>query len=486
MKETGMANIHDRLVLGTVQLGMSYGIANDSGQPDYQQAREIIAAAWQVGIKRFDTAQGYGQSESVLAKALVELDLVAKVKIFSKIHPAIDHADFNALRQAIKQSRTLFGSSLHCIMLHREEFLQQWSDGLGEMLRECRDEGFFSSIGISVYDPAAARRALETEGIDLVQLPANILDRRHEQAGVMALARKLCKTIMIRSVFLQGALLLPTTDLPARILHARSYLESVASLARQYEMTPRDLAMTFARDQWADCLVVFGAELPNQVLENAASWGRAVSARVLKKMEKLSDVIPLEVLRPDLWEDPHPLAVGNRLLLRRLRPSDAYGEYLRWMNDPVITRYLESRFRIYTTEDLEKYILNQRNNPSVLFLAIEEIASGRHVGNIKIGPRHAVHGTAELGFLIGAKECWGKGYATEAIALALGLAFEKFAVRKIIAGCYSVNKAAEIAFIRNSFIKEGLMHRNALNGNMETDVVLFGLLKDDWRTSTIN
>ncbi|MFH0780874.1 MAG: GNAT family N-acetyltransferase [Pseudomonadota bacterium] len=477
-----MAIIPNRLVLGTVQLGMPYGIANNCGQPDYQQARSIIAAASEAGIDKFDTAQGYGDSESVLAKALTELGLLSRVRVFTKLHPALDHTDSDALRQAIGQSSALFGPALYCLMLHREEFLQRWSAGLGEQLRNYRDQKLFSSLGISVYDPPAARRALETEGIDLVQLPANILDRRHERAGVMDLARSLGKTIMIRSVFLQGALLLPVENLPERIQHARPYLDPIAKAAQLSGITSKELTLGFVRDHWPDCLVVFGAEQAEQVHENANVWARTLPAEALKNLEKNNaDIPPLEVIRPDLWEDTQPLVVGSRLRLRRMRPSDALGEYVHWMNDPQVTRFLESRFHSYSSEDLEKYILSQRSNPAVLFLAIEEIRSGRHIGNIKIGPRHEIHETAELGFLIGAKECWGKGYATEAIKLAVKLAFETLSVRKVVAGCYRNNVASEKAFIKNGFICEGVLSGHATDGQDVTDVLTFGLLRDSWQ-----
>ena len=483
MKQIKMANTHDRLVLGTVQLGMPYGIANGTGQPDFQQAREIIAVAWAAGINKYDTAQGYGESETVLARALAELGLLSQVRVFTKLHPALDHTDTNALRQAIGQSSALFGSSLYCLMLHREEFLQYWSAGLGEQLRGYRDQGLFSSLGIAVYDPPAARRALETEGIDIVQLPANVLDRRHDEAGVLDLARSLGKTIMIRSVFLQGALLLPVESLPERIKHIEPYLEPISNSARLAGLTPKELALGFVRDHWPDCLTVFGVERVEQIHENAVAWIKTLPAEVLQELESINTRVPLEVIRPDLWEDVHPLVIGNRLRLRRMRPSDAWGEYVEWMNDPEVTRFLESRFSAYSSEDLEQYILEQKSNPAVLFLAIEEICSGKHIGNVKIGPRHAIHETAELGFLIGVKEYWGKGFATEAIALAVDLAFKSLSVRKITAGCYRNNVASEKVFIKNGFVCESILRGLVLDGQDVTDVLTFGMLRDSWQES---
>ena len=58
------------LVLGTAQLGMSYGIGNRAGQPDPSRALEIVREARDHGISEFDTAQHYGTSEAVLGEAI--------------------------------------------------------------------------------------------------------------------------------------------------------------------------------------------------------------------------------------------------------------------------------------------------------------------------------------------------------------------------------------------------------------------------------
>jgi len=57
--------LFSHLVLGTAQLGLPYGIANQTGQPDQVVATAIIREAWNQGIREFDTAQGYGDSEQV-------------------------------------------------------------------------------------------------------------------------------------------------------------------------------------------------------------------------------------------------------------------------------------------------------------------------------------------------------------------------------------------------------------------------------------
>ena len=83
-------NSTKRLVLGTAQLGMSYGIANSMGQPDQDVANAIVREAWDSGICKFDTAQAYGDSERVLGAALNVLGVVSVAKVISKLDPRLD------------------------------------------------------------------------------------------------------------------------------------------------------------------------------------------------------------------------------------------------------------------------------------------------------------------------------------------------------------------------------------------------------------
>lgn len=62
------------MTLGTVQLGMEYGIANKSGMPSAQKAFEILDTAIEGGINSFDTSNGYGESEEVLGKYFTRQD----------------------------------------------------------------------------------------------------------------------------------------------------------------------------------------------------------------------------------------------------------------------------------------------------------------------------------------------------------------------------------------------------------------------------
>ena len=76
-----------RLLLGTVQFGLNYGIANTQGKPSFERVKAILRTALDNGITSLDTAAAYGDSEEVLGKALAELDIADRMTIVSKVPP---------------------------------------------------------------------------------------------------------------------------------------------------------------------------------------------------------------------------------------------------------------------------------------------------------------------------------------------------------------------------------------------------------------
>ena len=128
-----------------------------------------------------------------------------------------------------------------------------------------------------------------------------------------------------------------------------------------------------------------------------------------------------------------PILQGDRIYLRRLTEDDASEDYVRWMNDPEVNQYLESRFCTHTIESTKAFIRSVTNDNNYQFgIFIKE--TGKHIGNIKIGSINHYHRYADIGFLIGEKTYWGKGIATEAIKLATDFAFKSLKLHKLWGG----------------------------------------------------
>jgi aryl-alcohol dehydrogenase-like predicted oxidoreductase len=281
---------------------MRYGIANKIGQPDFLSVQSIVAEVWESGVREFDTAQAYGESERVLGKVLRSLGIAREAKVISKLHPAIDHQDSNALNLALQQTLARLGlAKLYGLMLHTEDFLDIWETGLKDTLDKFIEQGLVERIGVSVYSPQKAARALRTNGISLVQLPSNLLDRRFEKAGVFHEAKSFGKEIYVRSVFLQGLLLMSDSDLPASMRFANTVAKRLINFANETGFSLKQLALGYVRSAYPEQKVLLGCETLEQVRENLEIWSKETPRDIVDRVRREFQDIPEKILNPSLW-----------------------------------------------------------------------------------------------------------------------------------------------------------------------------------------
>lgn len=289
----------DRLVLGTAQLGMAYGINNTTGKPDFEKACDVVKTAWECGVTRFDTAQAYGDSEEALGRVFDKFKLSTRGKVYTKLDPKIDLLDIGAVRRAVQGSLSkLKIDRLEGLFLHHEDNVMSWDTSLGETLQGLVKEGSVKSIGVSFYSPLKAFSALDINGIDLLQIPGNILDQRFERAGVFRKAQECRKDIFIRSVFLQGLLLMPLEGIPVAMKYVLPYVKRLEQMAADTNLSRQELCLMYVMKKWPDAFILFGADSRSQVVDNVRV---ASSIAKFEMDETIFKNVPEEVLNPVLW-----------------------------------------------------------------------------------------------------------------------------------------------------------------------------------------
>lgn len=171
---------------------------------------------------------------------------------------------------------------------------------------------------------------------------------------------------------------------------------------------------------------------------------------------------------------------GEKLYLRPLEESDIGEEYLSWLNNYVVTRYLESgRFPV-TPSELRKYLERFQNSTSDLIFAIIVQETGQHVGNVTLNRINWIHRTADTGLMIGRTEFWGKGYAFEAWSLVLDYAFNRLDLRKIIAGAVAGNLPSIHVLKKLGFKIEGTLRQEFLLDGEYRDAIRMGLFRNEF------
>ena len=163
----------------------------------------------------------------------------------------------------------------------------------------------------------------------------------------------------------------------------------------------------------------------------------------------------------------------DKIELFLLGPEHVGPAYVGWLSDPLVGRYLESRFVEHSEASTRAFVSAQRADPAALFLGIRARSLDmRHVGNVKLAPIDRRHGLGEMGILIGERSAWGRGIASDAISAIARIAREQLSLRKLTAGCYASNIGSEKAFLRAGFEVEARSRDHFLLDGRPEDLVL--------------
>jgi [ribosomal protein S5]-alanine N-acetyltransferase len=165
--------------------------------------------------------------------------------------------------------------------------------------------------------------------------------------------------------------------------------------------------------------------------------------------------------------------------LRPVDEEDIGERYLAWLNDAGVTRYLETRHQAQTLDTIRDFITRIIGCNNEFLFAICLTCNDRHIGNIKIGPTKPNHSLADVSLFIGEKDCWGKGFATDAIRLVSEHAFVTLNIRKLNAVAYAINTGSIQAFIRAGYSQEGLRRKHYLLDGKLADLVELGLCENE-------
>jgi len=259
-----------RLALGTVQFGIRYGIANTAGKVDVARAREIVTRARLLGVDTLDTAVAYGDSESVLGEIGV-----ATWKVVSKLPPVpAGCTDIRSwVRQLTGESLERLGiARLHGLLLHAPEQLKGDSGAdLYAALCSVRETGLTTGVGVSVYGPDELDALPVGFQFDIVQAPLNVIDRRLVNSGWLARLADAGVEVHVRSVFLQGLLLMHRASRPAKFLRWQSRWDLWDRWLEDASLSPVQACLAFVGSQPEVERIVVGVESAAQLMEIAGA-----------------------------------------------------------------------------------------------------------------------------------------------------------------------------------------------------------------------
>ncbi|MFH1709891.1 MAG: aldo/keto reductase, partial [bacterium] len=182
-----------RICLGTAQIGMRYGINNESGKPSLEESKAIIDLAIKNRINTFDTAPVYGNSEEILGKCLEKHDK-DKLVLTSKL-PTVDWSKardgiLESVRDTVKKTlKDLKIKHIPVYLFHNFNDIEKNNYLILNELKSLRTQRLIGRIGVSIYTPEEAERALSIDDIEAIQVPFNLIDKRLLKNGFLKRAK---------------------------------------------------------------------------------------------------------------------------------------------------------------------------------------------------------------------------------------------------------------------------------------------------------
>ncbi len=305
-----------KLVLGTAQLGMTYGIANQTGMPSQQLADDLIKTAIVNGVHWLDTASAYGRSEEVIGRAL-KSGWQERVRVITKLglladcpNEATEVIVKTFVDESIFRSCTrLQSQTIDVLMLHRMEHQKAWAGAVWSRLLDHKAAGRIKALGVSVQNPDELVMALEEAEIEFIQMPFNVLDWRWDKLIEKIRTVKTRRTLKVhvRSGLLQGLLVSAEPD---HWRHANvDSPEPIQNWLRQMtadtdSQSVAAFCLNYAKSlDWVDGVVV-GMETKAQLLENIHIFtSDDFTQEQLERVSELRPKVASPTLNPSQWRN---------------------------------------------------------------------------------------------------------------------------------------------------------------------------------------
>lgn len=295
-----------KLVLGTVQFGMDYGVQGGKC-PSMADVDEILLYAETHGIHYFDSASAYGAAERVLGDYIRRCtDSSDQIKIISKLSASAlkevpsDVWEETILKNAKDSTKVLGIQRLEAYLFHDASCI--YNKEAVRALAGVVDAGLAEKVGVSIYSPEEAVKALEYEEIRIIQIPYNVFDQRLDQCGFFEKAGQKDVEIYARSSLLQGLVMMNPDKLPEKVRFAADYIRKFHRICREYDVLPLRGAVGYVLSHPAIDYIVFGVDNKKQLKEYIAMQEEGIPKGMRNRLKDEFANVEEKLVNPVLWD----------------------------------------------------------------------------------------------------------------------------------------------------------------------------------------
>ena len=250
-----------KIILGTAQLGLDYGLTNhDKIYRNQDACFELLQMAWNNGVICLDSAFTYGGAHSLIssyAKSHSGLPFTLHTKI----------KDIHEIEKNVEDLATQLGTGnlIDVLYFHDTEIINETTLGFFKNLKR---KNVIKRIGISFYTVDQIARFTNNPDIDVFQFPLNLLDHWERKKQALTEAHHNGKELIVRSLFLQGLLLAPVVTLPEKLQLLKAPLMALEQISTHHGIPIHELCFRYAFSFNEISAVIIGVDSVEQLLEN--------------------------------------------------------------------------------------------------------------------------------------------------------------------------------------------------------------------------
>jgi aryl-alcohol dehydrogenase-like predicted oxidoreductase len=282
-----------KLILGTVQFGLEYGVNNQIGIPNSTEIKKILDFAFKSKINILDTAEAYGNSQERIGEYIKKSN--NKFKIITKYSRLRNDLPPNIIERVKKNLEILNIDSLYCYMFHNFNDYISFFNFFQEDLLQLKRNGLIDKIGVSLHSNEEISEVLKNDNINLIQLPFNLLDNSSQRKEVLIKAKSKGIEVHTRSVFLQGLFFQDSNEIKGKLLEIKQDLNVIKGMVGKEDIN--DLALNYAYSkEYIDC-VLLGVDNVDQLKSNITTIKNS-------KTENLYNAVDNIVVKNNLLLNP--------------------------------------------------------------------------------------------------------------------------------------------------------------------------------------
>jgi len=285
----------NKLILGTVQFGLEYGINNINGKPEKETVFEILSYAYNNGIKYLDTAELYGDAHNLIGE-FHKSNPTQKFNIITKFPHEFEDSIEKKINTYLIQLNI---DQIHAILFHSFDSYLKHKDQLKNIV-QLKDKGV-KYIGVSVYTNEQMDEVIDDLNIEIIQIPFNLFDNLNQRGELLKKAKEKNKIIHTRSAFLQGLFFMKKNN--SNIIRSKleKELDIISEISLKSCISIGSIALNYCLLQNNIDGVLIGVDSLLQLKENIAFTETKISNQYIKEIEKIN-IQNVDILNPSLWK----------------------------------------------------------------------------------------------------------------------------------------------------------------------------------------